>query len=166
MPTTDSSNAFQKIKWKSLLPRMFGDSCDTGSKANVKVKHFECFSKAGNMWLLIYLSSSIAICLAWSDTNISWVLLRDLKTSVWTECFCTSCRRKIKTKQKDHNTLRRSSFFKYKLTTREHHVKATVISRSTGRMFYVKLLAESCIRCEAQTYLSHYSSNLPVRKHN
>lgn len=43
----------------------------------------------------IYLSSSSAMDFAWSDTNISWVLLRDLKTRVWTECFWTSCDEKI-----------------------------------------------------------------------
>lgn len=33
------------------------------------------------------LSSSREMDFAWSDTNISCVLLRDLKTRVWTECF-------------------------------------------------------------------------------
>lgn len=37
-----------------------------------------------------YLSSSSAIGFAWSDTNMSWVLFKDLNTRVWTECFCTS----------------------------------------------------------------------------
>lgn len=40
-----------------------------------------------------YLSSSWLTLFAWSHTNISCVLFRDLKTSVWTECFCTSCRK-------------------------------------------------------------------------
>lgn len=39
----------------------------------------------------LYLVSSWGGGFAWSDKNISCVRFRDRNTSVWTECFCTSC---------------------------------------------------------------------------
>lgn len=48
-----------------------------------------------NLKSLNHLWSSLEMELAWSDTNMSCVLFRDLKTRVWTECFCTSCNKSL-----------------------------------------------------------------------